>query len=171
MSEKNSLDQLATEILFEIFDYLLHDDIIYSFFNINQRFNSIILQYHRFSKYFITPTHHFSFWNNILPIISSRIECLTITTLDFSFSLDLFPNLKSVIISSSLPIYYDQINFILESEQFKKLSSLKIKSQILSQPNTYTQPLFHRILSNENSLQAYECLSEFHNSFKTIKKS
>jgi hypothetical protein len=105
MSGKNSFDQLPTEILLEIFEYFSCNDIIYAFFYLNQRFNSILLQYHRLLNHFTTSTRHLSFWQTILPIISSRIECLVITTHDFSFSLDLFPNLKSVIISSSLPIY------------------------------------------------------------------
>ncbi len=86
MSGKNSFDQLATEILFEIFDYLSYNDIIYTFLHLNQRFNSISLQYLRFLNHFTTPTRHFSFWQTILPIISSKIEYLTITTIDFPIS-------------------------------------------------------------------------------------
>jgi hypothetical protein len=100
MSGKNSFDQLATEILFEIFEYLSCNDIIYTFFYLNQRFNSILLQHHQFLNHFTTSTRHLSFWQTILPIISSRIECLVIATPDFTFSLDLFSNLKSLIISS-----------------------------------------------------------------------
>ncbi len=46
---------------------------------------------------------------------------------------------------------------------------MKIKSEPISQPDIYNQPLFHKILSKENSLQTYESLSEFHSSFKTMK--
>jgi hypothetical protein len=171
MSGKNSLisfDQLTTEILFEIFDYLSYNDIIYAFFYLNQRFYSILLQYHRFLNHCTTPTRHFSFWQTILPIISSQIECLTITTPDFSFSLDLFPNLKSLIISSSLPIHYDQLTPILESEQFKKLNLFKIKSEIVSKNDAYQQLPFQKIFSNENSLHTYESLPEQYISLKNV---
>ncbi len=122
MSEKNSLslfDQLSTEILFKIFDYLSCNDIIYTFFYLNQRFNVIVLQYLRF-------LNNFSVWQTTLPIISSQIKCLTITITDFCLSLDLFPNLKSLIISSPVPIFHDELALILKSEQFKKLNSFKI---------------------------------------------
>jgi hypothetical protein len=160
MSEKNSFDQLATEILFEIFDYLSYHDIIYTFLHLNQRFNSMLLHYHEFLNHFITPTRHFSFWQNLLPIISSRIECLVITTRDFNFSLNLFPNRKSLIISSSLSISYDQLNIILKSKQFKKLNSFKIQSEIVWKRRSYISPLFNEIFNNENSLHTYQSLEQ-----------
>jgi hypothetical protein len=40
-------DQLATEILLDIFDYLSCNDIIYTFFYFNQRINSLLLHHQR----------------------------------------------------------------------------------------------------------------------------
>jgi len=74
MSNNNSLtlfDQLATEIIFEIFDYLSCNDILYTFFDFNQRFNSILLQHQQFSCKLESPTTDFYLWENILPIIGS----------------------------------------------------------------------------------------------------
>ena len=65
MSRKNtinSFEQLSTEILLEIFDYLSVNDTIHACFFLNERFNSIIPQYCRFVKYFITPTQDLVFW-------------------------------------------------------------------------------------------------------------
>jgi hypothetical protein len=162
MSGKNSFDQLATEIFFEIFEYLSCNDIIYTFFYLNQRFNSILLQHDRFLNHFTTSTHHLSFWQTILPIISSRIECLVLTTPDFSFSLDLFPNLKSLIISSSLPISSVQLILILESKQFQKLNSLKIKGEIINESDAHVLLLEEKIFSNENFLHTYEYLPKLY---------
>ncbi len=169
MSEKNSLtlfDQLSTEIFFEIFDYLSCNDIIFTFFHLNQRFKSIILQHLQFLNHFTTPTNNFSFWQTILPTINSQIECLTITSPDCSFSLDLFPNLKSLIISSSLPIYYDELALILKSEQFKKLNLFKIKSEIISKRDCHEIPVLQKVLNNENSLRIFESVSELYENFE-----
>jgi hypothetical protein len=83
---------------------------------------------------------------------------LVITIPDFTFSLDLFSNLKSLIISSSLPIDYDQLILILEKKQFKKLNSLKIKGEIINKSDARIPLLSEKIFSNENSLHTYEYL-------------
>ena len=160
MSRTTAFDQMPIEILFEIFDYLSCNDIIYAFFFINQRFHSMLLQHDRFLSHFTTPTCHLSFWQNLFPIQSPRIECLIITISDFHFSLDFFPNLKSVVISSPLPIDYDQLTLMLESKQFKKLTSLKIKNELKRNDNRNESFLVSRILSNKHCLQTYELLSQ-----------
>jgi hypothetical protein len=83
---------------------------------------------------------------------------LVITTPDFSFSSDLFPNLKLLIISSSLPISSDQLILILESKQFQKLNSLKIKGEIINESDAHIPLLEEKIFSNENCLHTYEYL-------------
>jgi hypothetical protein len=52
------LDQLSIEIILDIVDYLSSNDIIYTFFNFNQRFNSILLHHHRYLNNFEIPNHH-----------------------------------------------------------------------------------------------------------------
>jgi len=173
MTDKNSLtffDQLATEIVFEIFDYLSCNDIFYTFFHFNQRFNSILLEHYQYLNKFETPIRNFCFWQTILPIIESRIEYLTITNIDFGFLLNLFPNLKSVIISSPLPIYCDQLASILESEQFHKLTTFKIQSEILRGTNSNaTTSIFQAVFHRENSLQIFELLPQLYlSSFQNI---
>jgi hypothetical protein len=82
--------------------------------------------------------------------------------------LDLFPNLKSLIISSSLPIYYDQLNIILKSKQFKKLNTFQVKSKIVDKNNRYNAPVFRKVFSNDNSLHIFESLPEQYISFKSV---
>ncbi len=64
MTEKNSLivlDQLVTEILFEIFDYLSCNDILYAIFDLNQRMNSILLAHYQYVNKFETLKTNFLF--------------------------------------------------------------------------------------------------------------
>ena len=108
MTNNNSLtwiDQLATETILEIFQYLSSNDIIYAFFDFNERFNSILMR-QPCLNYFESSTTNIYFWQIVLPEIGSNIQHLIITTIDFPFSLNFFPNLRSIIISSSLPINY-----------------------------------------------------------------
>ncbi len=44
------LDHFPVEIIFMIFDYLSHNEIIYSFFHFNQRFNNLLLQNQRYAN-------------------------------------------------------------------------------------------------------------------------
>jgi hypothetical protein len=100
---------------------------------------------------------------NILPIIGSQIQCLTITTIDFNISLKLYSTLKSLIIDFPFLINSNQLNSILESEQFNKLNSFKIKSQIHYEKfqDTFVKNVFH----SENSLETFEFLSGLYLSY------
>jgi hypothetical protein len=163
MTHKNSLtsfDQLATETILDIFEYLSPNDIIYAFFDFNQRLNSIIFEYQYLFKNFETPTTNLNFWQNILPIIGSNIEQLIITTIDFS-SLNLFSNLKSLIIHSPFEIDPDQLNSIFQSKQFEKLNSLKIKSEIYYKNYNLnsTKKIFQYKYYSADSLETPECWS------------
>ncbi|CAF1342136.1 unnamed protein product [Rotaria sordida] len=171
MNNNNSItwfDHLATEIILDIFDYLSCNDIIYTFFYFNQRLNSILLHYQHCSNNFRSLITNFNFWQNNLPIIGSHIQCLIINSIDLSFSLNLFPNLKSIIISSPIFIDYKQISLILESEQFNKLNSFKIQSEIFNKVMSYEYSkkcekfLLKKIFNNENSLKIFQCLSELY---------
>ena len=75
MAADNSLvsfNDLATEILFEIFAYLSYTDTVYAFTFLNQRLRNVVFQYHRHQVAFTIPTRDFAFWQTILPSISSR---------------------------------------------------------------------------------------------------
>jgi hypothetical protein len=109
-------DLLPTEIIFTIFDYLSNNDIIYTFFFFNQRFNNLLLQNQRYLTYVELPTTNLKTWENILSIIGSQIHCLNINTIDLSFSLTHFSNLKSLIISSPFGLPDNELKSIIESE-------------------------------------------------------
>ena len=155
-----AFDQLASETLFQIFDYLSYHDVVSAFSSLNQRFTAIILHYRRFVKTFTTPTRDFAFWQTILSTINAQIEHLVITTTEFRLSLDSFPNLKSLVISFSFPIDYDELALLLEGEQFRRLNSLKIKNEISVNDNCDEIPYCHRILHGDNSLRIFESLAE-----------
>src|SRR5690348_1742342 len=88
-------------VIFLIFDYLSSNDIIYTFF-FNQRLNNLLLQNQRYLNYLDLSTTNIDTWKSILSIIASRIESLNINTFDlYFFALTYFPNLKSIIVSSS----------------------------------------------------------------------
>ena len=172
MSRENSstaFDQLASETLFQIFDHLSYHDVVYAFSSLNQRFTAIILHYRRFVKTFTTPTRDFAFWQTILSTISSQIEHLIITTTEFSLSLDSLPNLKSLVISSSFPIDYDELAVLLESEQFRRLNSLKIKTEIVKDVYDQEKSFFHKVLRDTNSLYTFESLTEMGFSYAAMK--
>ncbi len=62
MTNKNFVtlfDQLATETILDIFEYLSSNDILYTFFNLNERFHSILLQHQRFVNTFQISRKHF----------------------------------------------------------------------------------------------------------------
>lgn len=169
MNKNNSLrlfDQLSTEIIFEIFDYLISNDIIYTFFNLNQRLNCIILKYPYIINNFQLPINNIHYWTNLFPTIQLSIQCLIIKTIDISFSLDLFLNLKTLIISSSFPICCEQFKFIFEYKNFNKLINFKIKNEIFQNDKSsynykiFRQNLFEKIFSDENWIENFECLSE-----------
>ena len=163
MAADNSLasfDHLTTEILFEIFDYLSYNDAVDAFSSRNQRITDILFHYRRLVKSFTTPTRDFASWQMILPTISSQIEYLTITTTEFPLSLDLFPNIKSLVIDSPFPIDWNQFISLLKCEQFKKLKSLKIKNEIIRDVDDSEMPFFYNVLKDDNSLRVFEFLSE-----------
>lgn len=172
MSGKNfviSFDLLASEILFEIFDYLSYNDIVHAFSSLNQRFTAILPHYCSLLKTFITPTRDFPVWQTILSSINSHIEHLIITTTEFSISLDSFPNLKSLVVSSSFSIDYDELALLLQGEQFRRLNSLKIKSEIAKDPYDQEKSFFHEVLRDPNSLCTFESLTEMGFSYITMR--
>ena len=150
-------EKLSTEIILQIFEYLSFNDIFYGFFDLNQRFQSILLQHQHFFSNFILPTDHFHFWQTILPNFNSQIKCLTLIS-PFHLpvvSLDLFSNLEILVIFCPFPIWYDEIVWIFDSQQFKKLTTFKIQSNIIG-----GEVKFSNIIKDESySLKHFEHLS------------
>jgi hypothetical protein len=157
------LDFLPTEILFLIFDYLSNNDIVYTFFDYNQRLNNLLLENERYLNYFEFPTINLNLWKSILLMIGSRIECLNIDLIDLSFPLIDFPKLKSLIISSSNELTNEEWKFIFESRQFSCLHSLKIQEKKINfnefQNNhlTNSKYVLTNVLNPENCLEIFSC--------------
>jgi hypothetical protein len=152
-------DLLPNEILFLIFDYLSSNDIIYTFFFLNQRFNNILLQNQRYFNYFELPTTNLNTWKKILSIISSQIESLNIINL--SLPLTYFPNLKSIIISSPYVLPSNELKSILKSEQFQNLHSFKIKEIKREDFDAYYTNLseyniFKNVFNRQSSLKIFQ---------------
>ena len=162
IESKTSFSCLPTELIFIIFDYLSSNDIIYTFFFLTQRLNHLLSQNQRYLNYLELPTTSLDAWDVILSIIGSQIQCLNITTIYFSFPLRYFPSLKSLIISSPYGLSEETLKYILESNQFEKLSSLKIKQEKIF-PNPYLNDnviyednIFKKVFNQNNSLEIFQ---------------
>jgi len=123
---RTSIEDLPVDILFCIFDYLSKNDIIYTFLFLNQRFNNILFQNQRNFSYFELPKTNFSSWKNILSQYGRQIKTLNITSVDTSFPLTYFPNLKSLIISSPYGIPDEEFQNIIDSNLFSRLHSFQL---------------------------------------------
>ncbi|CAF1094603.1 unnamed protein product [Adineta steineri] len=160
-------DYLPTEIILHIFDYLSSIDIIYSFFYLNQRLQNLLITQKHYIHSLQLPSTNLYFWQQILLISGSYIQSLIIVNDYLTLSLDLFPNLTSIIIKSSFDFIDGQLKLILEHKQFQKLNILKIKDGIVSKwPNNQTESddekiLFKKVFSEENNLQIFEYLPLF----------
>ncbi|CAF4091829.1 unnamed protein product [Rotaria sordida] len=156
-------DRLPTEIIFHIFDYLSNNDIIYALFYFSQRLNNLLLQSQCYLKYLNLPTTNLNIWKNIFLDIGSQIESININTNDLSFSLIYFPNLKSILISSPFGLPSKQLKLILESDQFQKLHSFKLKEnkyffqqffiKYLNYDNNY---IYRKVFNHKNSLEVFQ---------------
>jgi hypothetical protein len=158
------LDRLPTEIIVTIFDYLSNNDIIYTFFNFNQRFNNLLIQNQRYLNYLDLPETNLNIWKNILSVMASQVESLNINTIYLSFPLKYFSNLKSIIISTSYSFSPEQFKQIFEHEQFTYLHSFKVKennffsSQSSNKDLTEQDYLLAKVLNDKSSLKLFQCL-------------
>lgn len=153
-------DHIPIEIIYLIFKYLSTNDILYTFFDFNDRFKNFLLQNHCYTTYLELPITDLDKWKKIIPLISYRIECLHINTIYFSFPLNLFTNLKSIIILSSHGFADEELQSIIENEQFQRLKSLRIISKHRSSPcynnNNDHYQILNKIFTNEVSLKIFE---------------
>ncbi|CAF3945190.1 unnamed protein product [Adineta steineri] len=133
MTEVTCFERLSTELILEIFNYLSSNDLIYSFHYLNKRFNDILFHHDRLINNFQIPTNNLNFSNDIFQLIGPKIKYLTLTTNDLNIPWNFLLNLKSLTISSAIPLNCDHFNPILNSEQFRNLESFKIKSKICSE--------------------------------------
>ncbi|CAF0995506.1 unnamed protein product [Adineta steineri] len=147
--------RFPTEIIYEIFDYLSSNDILYTFFYYNKRLNNLIIHDQHHINYFELPSSNSKFWQTILFTIESKIQTLIISTLPSSISLNNFSNLSSIIINSSFALTFAQFESILNNKQFHKLISFKI----LNQHSINTNFLLTKIFNKQNSLKIFQCTS------------
>ena len=156
---KALFDYFPNEIIFMIFDYLSFNDIIYAFFNLNQRLNNLLLYNQRYLE---LPAVYSNIWERIFSEIGSQIECLHIKTIHFSFPLKYFSNLKSLIISTAFGCPDEELKLIVESEQFNNLHSFILKENeiyfdLLYHHDPGDQPdILKRVFNSENSLKIFE---------------
>jgi hypothetical protein len=137
MSEKIQLclEDLSTELLMTIFDYLTSIEILISFFNLNKRFRLIIYYYlqtgYRLTKINLNHTN----------LLTYKIFCK-----------DILPNIKSTITSFELGsnYYYGQIDYF-NQYQLQRLDSLTIH---LIDPNNIID-IIQKFL-NYNRLQWFD---------------
>ncbi|CAF1329577.1 unnamed protein product [Rotaria sordida] len=173
----NELNNLPNEILVKMLKYLSHYDILYSFYDINERFNSIIKNY--FLKNNLTLIINndslISFDNKILesvyeiiPMIENNIKCINIDSLIIENIIDRanYPNLKQVTIYTSLQ---ESINIFIDGSLFikifgQKIEKLMIKSRRILKPiiNTFGE---YDILEHREILQDLfkKCSTMFQN--------
>jgi hypothetical protein len=108
---KTCFEDLSTELLMSIFDYLTSIEILVSFFNINKRFRLIIYYYlqsgYRLTQLNLNHTNHLTYQ---------------------LFYKDILPNLKLTITSFQLgsDYYYGQIDYF-NQYQLTRLDSLTIR--------------------------------------------
>ena len=93
----------------------------------SEQLDNLLLQNQRYLNRLDSPTTSLNTWKNTLSVIRYEIEPLNITSIDLTFSLTYFPNLKSLLIFSSFGFPEEHLKSVLESNQFKHLQSLKIK--------------------------------------------
>lgn len=155
-------DYLPTELIFHVFNYLSKNDIVYTFLFYNPRLNQILLDNENYFDYFETPSTNLEQWKKYLSTTRSYIKTLNITKSNFTFPLTYFPNLKSIVLSSSFGLSNQLFRLIIDSTQFNQLRSLKIKTNDLSidsnqkTPSTNQENLWKKILNQQNSLEILE---------------
>ncbi|CAF1257046.1 unnamed protein product [Rotaria magnacalcarata] len=102
---ESNFEYLPDEMILEIYRYLHCGHVLYSFYNLNSRFNSTITNYcHHVSLRRLNYNQFLQIYSNVLPNIGPSIISLTINRLQqtyflirFSFRMSkIFPNLKKL---------------------------------------------------------------------------
>ncbi|CAF1280266.1 unnamed protein product [Adineta steineri] len=94
-----------------------------------ERLNHLLLENKRYLTYLKLPTTNLKTWEDILSIISPQIEFLNINSIDITFPITRFSNLKSLIISSPYGFPDEALKLIFASEQFQNLLSFQIQEK------------------------------------------
>jgi hypothetical protein len=129
----NQLEDLPNELLWFIMEYIPPIDLFHTFFNLNQRFNTILRSIHfRLNLLFTNNKQYNYFLNTILPNIQSNwIESFYIDDISSRlYSINILENLRS------LTIYHLHTkNLVLLSNtilpKLKQLDSLRLYSEFI----------------------------------------
>ncbi|CAF1104215.1 unnamed protein product [Adineta ricciae] len=165
MTTKVSFENLPSEILLNILDYLSTNEIIYAFLCLKSQFRRFLFEHERYLNNYEISIVNYGFYEKILPIFTLRVRSLTIPTTDLSFSLDILPNLRTVIISSPFGLSDQSLQRLLSSKQFQSLRVFKIQSEKYLKSRSsilrdnFEHYLFANIFQNQNKLQIFECAS------------
>jgi hypothetical protein len=159
-------DLFPTEVILLIFNYLSNNEIIFTFFFFNQRFNDLLLENKCYINHLELPRTNLHFWQNILSIIGSQIKSLNITLVDISLPLTYFPKLESFIISSRHGFRNEELRTIFNSNLFQNLHSSQVKEIQVFDYEVYEfysdiiseDYVLENVFNNENSLETFEYL-------------
>ncbi|UJR32638.1 hypothetical protein I4U23_020098 [Adineta vaga] len=166
---KTWLDRFPTEIVHEIFDYLSPNDIFYTFFYFNERFNTLLLHPQCHLNYFELPSTDFQFWRTIIYTVSSKIETLIIFDPSIWISLNIFSNLTSIIIKSSSDWTYLQLELLFNRKHFQRLHTFKI----IGPYSIETKFILTKVFHPENVLQIFHYQPMIHlryqNNFRDLQ--
>ncbi len=125
-SKVSCLEELPNELFLLIFSYLKSNMVIQTFIDLNQRFQSLILQ---FTRHLVLPTDTESNWiNNYMLSIKNDIETLTLNVelIASVFSCKYsYPNLHSIIIYLGLE-WQVELNVENELPTVAIISSLNV---------------------------------------------
>ena len=160
-------DRLPNEIIFLIFDYLSNNDIIYTFFFFSERLKNLLLGSERYLNHLELPRENLNTWKKILSFISPQVKSLNINSVNISFPLTYFSNLKSLIISSPLGFANEELKSIFESNLFVNLHSFEIQviPRFSVADNLYStrfrpintqEYILKKVFDNTNSLTRFE---------------
>lgn len=167
-STRTLFDLFPNEIIFSIFDYLSNNDIIYTFFYFNQRFNDLLFENTRYFKYLELPRTNLEFWKDVLSQIDYKVKILNITSIDLSLPLAYFSDIESLIISSRHGFPDEELERIFYSDLYKNLQSFQIKpietkcdiGGMFYQDTTSVDYVLRKIFFSKNSLKTFEYLLE-----------
>jgi hypothetical protein len=163
-----SFNDLSNDLLFEIFDYLDVFDLFQAFFNLNQHFNSLIIDRHiSFKSNMISlKTKHLPIYTNIiLPYVGSYLRYLTIS--------DEFGCLQIILRTISLrnlqvvKLYHVKINELKRILECCQLKHLFIDTNYI-QYEKHLNEIFHIVFNQQLDLRSIQC--HFHTNLYFVEE-
>ena len=158
---------LSNDLLFEIFDYLDVLDLFQAFFNLNQRFNLLIINRHICyqANMFALKSDEFSIYKNIiLPKIGCYIRYLTISDeLNYLQIILRSISLRNLI---SVRLYYVKLNELRIILEECKLKYIFIDTNYI-QNEKHLNDIFQIMFKKQLDLRSIQC--NFHTNLYFIQ--